>query len=242
MSISSIVYNTECIDGMRNWADKSFDLAICDIPYGIGVGNMPYLKAAVTIKQKNGKRLGTPRKNYKIKDWDTYVPGQRYFDELRRVSHDQIIFGIDYVDWNNVGPGRIIWDKCVAEGMSFSRYETAYCSLISTTTTIPLLWSGMQQAKSLKEPTTPQGDKRLNEKRIHPCQKPVLLYQKLLSLYGQGCDFILDTHVGSGSSRIAAELAGMGYVGFEVDREYWEKQEKRFNKFIRQLPLFERTT
>ena len=238
---SSIVYLEDCMVGLKRFPDRYFDLAICDIPYGINVGKMAYLKETkTTVKQKNGTRLNgnKNKKVYTQKDWDKEPPTQEYFDELKRVSKEQIIFGIEYVNWKGVGTGRIKWNKGVAEGMSFKQYELAYCSMIDEEIELPLLWAGMCQAKSLSEPMTQQGNKKLNEKRIHPCHKPTLLYQKLIADYGfEGCK-ILDTHVGGGSSRIAAKKANCEYVGFEIDPEYWQKQEKRFKNFTVQQRLF----
>ena len=237
----SVVFNENCMVGLKRFPDCYFDLAICDIPYGINVGKMAYLKETkTTVKQKNGTRLnGNKNKEvYTQKDWDKEPPTQEYFDELKRVSKEQIIFGIEYVNWQGVGTGRIKWNKGVAEGMSFKQYELAYCSMIDEEIELPLLWAGMCQAKSLSEPMTQQGNKQLNEKRIHPCHKPTLLYQKLIADYGfEGCK-ILDTHVGGGSSRIAAKKANCEYVGFEIDPEYWHKQEKRFNIYVSQLTLW----
>lgn len=237
----SRVYNESWETGLKRFPNKWFDLAICDIPYGINVGNMPYLKETGTrVKQKNGSRLDA-RKNkkpYKQKPWDSEAPGQEYFNELLRVSKNQIIFGVEYVTWEGLGKGRIRWDKGVAEGMSFSRYETAYCSMIEEEVDLPLLWSGMLQAKSLAEPMTQQGNKKLNEVRIHPCQKPTLLYQKLIKDYGFKGMKLLDTHIGSGSIRIVADLANCSIIGFEIDVEYWEKQEKRFRDYKSQLRIF----
>lgn len=239
--MNSVVFNIDCMIGMSKYPDKYFDLAICDIPYGINVGNMSYLKETkTTVKQKNGNRLNPNRnkKPYSKKDWDISTPDQLYFDELKRVSKNQIIFGIEYVNWKGVGSGRIKWDKGVAKGMSFKQYEVAYCSSISEEIELPLLWSGMNQAKSLSEPMVQQGNKKLNEKRIHPCHKPILLYSKLISDFGFPSCKILDTHVGGGSSRIAAKKANCEFVGFEIDPEYYEKQEKRYTDFTSQLLLF----
>lgn len=237
----SSVFNEDCIFGMKRFEDEYFDLAICDIPYGINVGNMAYLKETkTTVKQKNGNKLN-PNKNKKVytqKDWDNKPPNQEYFDELKRISKEQIIFGVEYVDWQGLGSGRIKWNKGVAKGMSFKTYEIAYCSMIDNEIELPLLWAGMRQAKSISEPMTQQGNKKLNEKRIHPCHKPILLYRKLINDYGfDGCK-ILDTHVGGGSSRIAASLHNCDYIGFEIDEEYFQKQEIRYTEFVSQLSFF----
>ncbi len=238
--MSSIVHNMDCMEGMKQYPDKYFDLAICDIPYGINVGKMAYLKETkTTVKQKNGSRLnGNKNKDvYSQKDWDKETPSQDYFDELKRVSKEQIIFGVEYVNWEGLGAGRIKWNKGVAEGMSFKPYEMAYCSLIDHEVQVDLLWAGMCQAKSLKDPMVQQGNKQLNEKRIHPCHKPQLLYKKLIADYGFLGMKLLDTHVGGGSIRIEADLSNCNFTGFEIDKEYFDAQEKRYRDFKSQLVL-----
>ncbi len=240
MPISEVL-NMDCMEGMAQFPDKFFDLAICDIPYGINVGKMAFLQEMkTTVKQKNGTRLNgnKAKKPYELSDWDARPPTQDYFNELRRVSKEQIIFGIEYTNWQGVGSGRIKWNKGVAEGLSFKRFEVAYCSMIEDEIELPLLWAGMCQAKSLKEPMTQQGNKRLNEKRIHPCHKPVLLYQKLLQDYGFTGRKLLDTHLGSGSFRIAAYKMGFDFWAFELNTKHYNDQEERFKDSIA-MPLFD---
>lgn len=190
-----------------------------------------------TVKQRNGNRLRIPKEKYALKSWDTEVPKQAYFDEVRRISKNQIIFGVEYVNWEGLGKGRVKWDKCVPEGVSFKGYEMAYCSAIDHTEEIKLLWSGMMQAKSLRYPTIQQGNKRLNEKRRHPTQKPKLLYQLLFSKFCREGDKILDTHLGSGNSRIVAAKMGFPFHGFEIDADYFVQQEKQF-LIETSMPLF----
>lgn len=230
------VFMESCMIGMKKYPDKYFDLAICDIPYGIGVAKMAFLtETKTTVKQKNGKRINGNRNKdpYTKKDWDSATPEQEYFDELVRISKHQIIFGIEYVKWKGVGKGRILWNKGFSDKVSFKTYEVAYCSLFNNTIELPLLWAGMQQAKSLREPMIQQGNKRLNEKRIHPCHKPILLYKRLILDYGfKGCN-IVDTHVGGGSIRIAANELGCNFTGWEIDQEYWEKQQDRYEQYLR---------
>lgn len=243
MPPSSIVHFWNCEEGMGMYPDKFFGLTICDIPYGIGVGTMAFLKEVnTTVKQKNGTRINPNnnkgRKGYEHQSWDDKPPTQSYFDELCRVSKAQIIFGIEYVDWEGVGPGRIKWDKGFSEGVSFKQYEVAYCSLIDHEIELPLLWAGMMQAKSLSEPMVQQGNKRLNEKRIHPCHKPVMLYRKLLQDYATPGDKILDTHLGGGSHRIAAYEMGFDFVAFENNKKHYDDQEKRFANYKLQGNLF----
>jgi site-specific DNA-methyltransferase (adenine-specific) len=235
------VYFMDCMKGMKHWPDKCFDLAVCDVPYGIGVGQMAFLQErATTVKQKNGTRLSPhkKKKGYTKSDWDSSPPPQAYFDELRRVSREQIIFGVEYVDWEGLGPGRIKWNKGMPEGVSFKGYEMAYASMIDHEHEIDLLWAGMQQAKSISEPMTQQGNKALNEKRIHPCHKPVMLYDIILSTFAKEGQLILDTHIGGGSIRISADKLGISLIGYEVSPEYFSAQEKRYKEFKSQLTLF----
>lgn len=232
----STTFNVDCMEGMSRFPDKFFHIGICDVPYGIDVGQMAFLREKKTrVLQKNGSKLSPhTHKNYQLKDWDKHPPGQEYFNELKRVTKNQIIFGINYCNWDGVGPGRIKWDKLVPEGLSFNRYEEAYCSFTDRTIKVPLLWSGMQQAKSLSEPTKAQGNKKLNERRIHPCHKPVLLYIKLLMMFAQRGQNIIDTHLGGGSIRIACDRFGVNFVGFEIDPGHYNDQEKRYRKYLSQ--------
>jgi site-specific DNA-methyltransferase (adenine-specific) len=233
---NSQVFNIDCMLGMANYPDKYFDLAPVDIPYGIGVGKMNYIKTKKhTIKSGKGAGFTVKNNNFDNQNWDNCTPGQSYFDELCRVSKNQIIFGIDYANWGGVGPGRIKWDKGVADGVSFKRYEIAYASMIDYEMELPLLWTGMFQAKSILQPMVQQGNKRLNEKRIHPCHKPVMLYDILLQKFGKPGYKIMDTHLGSGSSRISASKFGFEFVGFETDKVHFENQESRFKQYKSKL-------
>jgi len=138
---------------------------------------------------------------YQAKHWS--VPGDDYFQELVRISCRQIIWGCNYFQYP-FGSGRIVWDK-VNGNSSFSDCEIAYCSSIDTVRMFRFMWNGMCQGKSINEGYIQQGNKRLNEKRIHPTQKPVALYKWLLSNYANAGDTILDTHLGSGSICIACD-------------------------------------
>lgn len=229
----------DCMEYLRGCKDKEFDLAVCDVPYGIGVSKLAYTQEdARPCRQKNGTILRVRKLKYEHKEWDKEPPPQQYFDELNRTCKHQIIFGIEYTNWTGVGVGRIKWDKRVPEGVSFNRYEVAYCSLIDYEITLPLLWAGMMQAKSLSEPTTQQGNKKLNEKRIHPTHKPTLLYKWIFKHYAKEGDRILDTHLGSGSSAIAAHYAGLDFVGTEIDTDYFNAAKKRFDLVTSQTVMF----
>jgi site-specific DNA-methyltransferase (adenine-specific) len=230
----------DCMEKMKTTPDKYHDLAICDIPYGINVGKMPYLSETKnSAKQKNGTRSRIKSKRvYTEKEWDEATPPQEYFNELRRVSKHQIIFGAQYTDWEGLGTGSIKWNKGMSEKVSFSTYEYAYCSMIDREITIDLLWAGLAQAANLKDPMRQQGNKKLNEKRIHPTHKPILLYIRLLMEFAKPGMKILDTHLGSGSSRIAADRFGCHFEGYEIDPEYFALEEKRWNTYKSQLLLF----
>jgi len=239
--MKSIVYNEDWRTTTKDIPDGYFDWVVDDVPYGINVGKMAYLKETkTTVKQKNGKKLNGNNNKivYTQKDWDLEAPKQDYFNEMRRISKNQIIFGVEYVKWIGLGEGRIKWNKGVAKGMSFKDYEMAYCSSIEHTHEINLLWAGMCQAADLRNPMTQQGNKKLNEKRIHPCHKPVLLYKKIALDFDFKSKKIYCGHNGSGSDRIAFDDYVSEFVASEIDVEYFNLQEKRHKKHLSNYRLF----
>ena len=237
----SEVYNEDWRLTTKDVPDNYFDWVVDDVPYGIDLGKMAFLKEKNTlVKQKNGTKLNPRNRNsgYTQKQWDLETPKQDYFNEMQRISRNQIIFGVEYVDWDGLGKGRIKWNKGVAKGMSFKDYEIAYCSSIDYTHEIDLLWSGMLQAADLKNPMTQQGNKKLNEKRIHPCHKPVLLYKKLALDFDFKGKKIYCGHNGSGSDRIAFDDYVAEFKASEIDKEYYDLQEKRYKKHTVNYKLF----
>lgn len=228
-------YNMDCMDGMKEFPDKYFDLAIVDPPYGRkehgGKRRSGY------VKQKNGNRLYVSDGKYENRKWDNEPPKKEYFDELIRVSKNQIIWGCNYFDYCLVG-GRIIWDKC-NDGSDQSDAEIAYCSMNRRVDIVRYMWRGMFQGKSINEGTIQQGNKKLNENRIHPTQKPVALYEWILSRYAKPGDIILDTHVGSASSLVACRKNGFDYVGFELDEYYYNLAKKRLHDYSAQMNIFD---
>lgn len=239
--MKSVVYNEDWKETTKSIPDKYFDWVIDDVPYGINLGEMAFLKENKTlVKQKNGNKLNArnSKSGYKAKKWDLETPKQDYFDEMCRISKNQIIFGVEYVDWEGLGKGRIKWNKGVAKGVSFKDYEMAYCSSIDYTHNINLLWSGMLQAVDLKNPMTQQGNKKLNEKRIHPCHKPVLLYKKIALDFNLKGLKIYCGHNGSGSDRVAFDDYVAEFVASEIDKEYFDLQEKRYKKHTVNYKLF----
>ena len=212
---------------MARYEDNYFDLAIVDPPYGINVAKMAYTQEDNRpVKQKNGSILRVTKLKYKHGDWDKKPPTIEYFNELKRVSKEQIIWGVNYMPFEFIG-GRIIWDKCTPEGVSFSDCEIAYCSLHDRVRLFTYMWAGMFQGKSLTEPKTQQGNKSLNEKRIHPTHKPVRLYKWILSQYAKEGFKILDTHLGGGSIAIACDDLGFDLTACEIDAEYYNSAMKR---------------
>lgn len=216
----STVYCGDAVKLMKHFPDKYFKLAIVDPPYFSGPEKREY------YGQKEST-IGVKRVNYPItQTWE--IPGKDYFKELFRVSENQIVWGCNYYDFT-FGPGRIIWDK-VNQGTSYSDCELAYCSLHDSVRIFRYMWNGMCQGKNIKEGGTMQGNKRLNEKRIHPTQKPVALYRWLLHKYANEGDNILDTHLGSGSHRIAAYEMGFDFTAMELSPEHFKNQNDRFLK------------
>lgn len=223
----------DCMQGMKEFPDKYFDLAIVDPPYGRkehgGRNRSGY------VRQKNGSKIFVKDGQYENRKWDNEPPSEDYFNELMRVSKNQIIFGCNYFDYPLIG-GRIVWDKC-NDGSNQSDAEIAYCSMNDRIDIFRYMWRGMFQGKSITEGTTQQGNKRLNEKRIHPTQKPVALYEWLLNRYAKPNDVILDTHVGSASSLIACYNTNHKFVGFELDEYYYKVSKQRLDTEMAQMRL-----
>lgn len=197
--------NANCLDVMRQYPDAYFDLAIVDPPYFSGPEKRKFYGRKISP-------IGVQRLYGQTSEWQ--IPNKDYFDELLRVSKNQIIWGVNYYDYS-FGSGRIVWDKVNGQS-SFSDCELAYCSFHDSVRLFRYMWNGMMQGKSISEGHIQQGNKALNEVRIHPTQKPVNLYLWLLQSYAKKGDKILDTHVGSASSLIAYEELGFDYVGCEL--------------------------
>lgn len=219
-------YNMDCMDGMKEFPDGYFDLAIVDPPYFSGPERRGFYGKKISP-------IGVQRIYEKSECWQ--VPDEDYFKELFRVSKEQIICGCNYFEYP-FSPGRIVWDKCNGNS-DFSDCEIAYCSMHDSVRLFSYMWNGMFQGKSITEGTIQQGNKALNEKRIHPTQKPVALYEWLLNRYAKPGDIILDTHVGSASSLIACYRTNYPYVGFELDKHYYDLSKKRLDAEMAQMRL-----
>lgn len=213
--------NTDCMDYMREQPNNSFDLAIVDPPYGIGAG-----KNGFSTIGNDAKGLAV-RKDYGAKDWDAAIPGFKYFHEVQRVSKNQIIWGGNYfLDHLGATSCFIVWDK---ENGTWSNAdcELAWTSFKTAVRKYSYRWNGMLQ-----------GDMKNKEERIHPTQKPVKLYEWLLTKYSEPGQRIIDTHLGSGSSAIAAHYFGVDFVGTEIDVDYFERAKSRFQLETAQHALF----
>lgn len=206
MAISE-VYNMNCMEFMSTVPDKFYDLAIVDPPYGIG-----YDGSNESTSSHGG------RKAYEFKGWDKEIPNQEYFSELFRVSKNQIIWGANYfTKYLPSSMGWIFWDKgqriCNSDGeLAFSSFQRALRCVVINRAYIQKIGGA-----------------------IHPTQKPVCLYQWILSNYAQKGYKIIDTHLGSQSSRIAAHDMGFDFWGTEIDKDYFEQGNKRYNDFASQL-------
>jgi site-specific DNA-methyltransferase (adenine-specific) len=208
----SVVYNMDCMEGMKKFPDMHFDLAIVDPPFGIGED---------WRKSKNHKHY-YHTSTYK----NDSIPGEDYFKELFRVSKNQIIWGGNYyTEYLPPVNSWIFWDKKRDVTTQFmSEGELAWTSFKVPMRKIELIWNGAVKCETIS--------------KIHPHQKPVKLYKWLLHNYASAGNRILDTHLGSGSSRIAAYDMGFEFTAFEIDKGYYVGQETRFQQHIAQLNLF----
>jgi site-specific DNA-methyltransferase (adenine-specific) len=206
------LYLMDCMVGMAQMPDKYFELAIVDPPYGIGIDGQ---------KEHINKNPKYSRKHHEKKNWDLSIPNAEYFRELERVSANQIVWGGNYfVEHLHKGTkGWIVWDKG-QHGLTMSDCELAYSSFGCPTRVVVI-----NRVELLKDGT------------IHPTQKPVALYKWLLTNYAKPGDKILDTHVGSASSLIACHDMGFDYMGFEIDKDYWQAATRRLEQHKAQVRL-----
>lgn len=213
----SIAQNRDCMEAMKEFPDKFFDLAIVDPPYGIG-------ESGANNHSRCNKAIS---KNYKAYFGnDATPPDRNYFIELKRVCTYQIIWGANHFIENIPFANShcwVIWDKQNG-ATDFADCELAYTNFNNAARKFTFRWQGMLQ-----------GDMGKKETRIHPNQKPVQLYNWLLKNYAKPGFKILDTHLGSGSSRIAAHNLGFDFWGYEIDKEYFDAQENRFNPLSNNL-------
>jgi len=196
------IHNMDCMEFMKGCEDNQFSLAICDPPYGIGISSNP-------VRQQHVK-----------KEWDNSTPCNEYFKELRRVSHNQIIWGGNYfLDFLGSSQGFLIWDKVQPHDFSLAMAEFAWISF-------------QRPAKIWKRSVLSEMNK------IHPTQKPVALYEWLLTNYAKQGDSILDTHMGSGSIAIATNKLGFDLTACELDKDYYTMACERVRNASKQIDMF----
>lgn len=217
MSVINIFLG-DCMKAMKNMEDKKYGLSIVDVPYGIDV-NM-----------NAGKRKGE-KDRYENKNWDKSIPDWQYFEELQRISGDQILWGCNYFSKLLWSPGRISWFKNNGANNDFSDCELAMHTFNNRVTNVSIQWSGFIKPKTEK-----------GNKRIHPTQKPIQLYKWLLKNYGFNKDgskrTIFDSHGGSLSIVIACIEMGFDLDIWEIDKDYYDAGVKRVKNHISQLDAF----
>jgi site-specific DNA-methyltransferase (adenine-specific) len=205
--MKSEVFNMDCVEAMKGYPDNYFELAIVDPPYGLGKRTTD----GGTKRNTQTKFMQDIRRT----NWDDNVPTDDYWKELFRVSKNQIVWGGNYFGL----PAHrcfIVWDKM---------------TYVPTMSQVEQAWTSFDSPARLKKINSN------NPKRLHPTQKPVALYRWLLQNYAKPGDKILDTHLGSGSSRIAADMEGYNFTGYELDKDYFEASVKRFNDYKQQIKL-----
>jgi site-specific DNA-methyltransferase (adenine-specific) len=205
---TATLYQGDCMDLMATLKDKEFDLACVDPPYGINVNH------------NMGRRAGNKPSDYKPAVWDNEPPSIEYFLQLKRVSKNQIIWGANhFIDRIGIPSSCwIVWDKLFSQDVSFASAELAFTTFDSVTKKFTLSPADIT--------------------RIHPTQKPIKLYEWLFTNYANTNDTILDTHLGSGSSAIAANKLGFQFTGIELDKDYFNSACKRIEKAISQQDMF----
>ena len=200
------LHNIDCMEYLGTLEDNAFELAIVDPPYGIGAGKE---------KPHNGWV------DWGVKEWDNKIPSPEYFNELFKISKNQIVCGGNYfTKYLPPSMGWVVWDKGQRD------FSLADGELIWTSFDVALRIFNYSRAKALQDG------------KIHPTQKPVQLYKWLLKNYAKPGDKIFDSHMGSQSSRIACWDGGFDFWGCELDKDYFDAGCKRFETYKLQLKLF----
>lgn len=216
---------------IRTLADNSYDLAFIDPPFEMGADNRPFCDTKV--KQSNGS-VSLVKQGFGKGKWDK-APTAEFFDEVLRVSKHQIIMGVNHFDYLFPSKGRLVWDKLNGINDQYG-CEIIYLSMTERTDIVYYLWSGMMQgltvSQDIKVAIRQQGNKKLNEKRIHHTQKPVKLYEWILEKYAPGGCSIIDTGIGSGSLAIACYNKSYNLLGFENDAGNFSKLKSRVTSHV----------
>lgn len=257
------LFNEDIYSATPNYKNRAFNICLSDPPYGINESSKNHQGRNTPIKQKNGSILRAPAVDYGKYDWDRTTPPPAFFEEIKRISDIQLIFGANYFE-SIAGtafksPRRpqfddfiaqhpyhwILWDK-VRGNTDFNDCELIWCSHPIQSYILPFMWNGMLQGKSITEGTKAQGNKKLQQKRIAVAEKPILVYQFLI---GQMLNFlpathkplkIIDTHIGSGSSILGADKTGLDieFTGYEINTAILQKAETRAGIALSQGSMF----
>ena len=215
------LYNEDCLPAMRQMQDNEFDLAIVDPPYVVGADDGKF--------GRGGKRAKNRIIRNDLKKYHSVLPEREYFNELFRISKNQIIWGANYYPMHLNHSGWIVWDKDKKDGM-LSMAELAYQSIDKRVMIYKHTWEGFRRGIGSFEESL--------SRTIHPNQKPNKLYEWLITNYAKQGDKILDTHLGSGSIAIACWDLGFDLTGYEIDKEYFDAAVKRLENHKAQLQLF----
>ena len=220
------LHNADCLEALRGMKDNEFDLAIVDPPYGLtkgmnrGIDNIPR-----NSRHNNNKGLYDTKTAY-----TNERPPDEYFEQLRRVSKNQIVWGGCYFPplWDAPSRGFIFWDKQQMSKLHADG-EMAWTSFDKNARCFSYCWTGARGGNTLKSKLT---------KAIHPTQKPLALYTWLLQHYAQSGDRILDTHLGGGAIAVACDMLGFDLVAYEISPVYYDRACNRLEEHQRQLTLF----
>lgn len=244
---------------MERYPNKYFDVAVIDPEYGIGESSKNHKSRNTAIVQKNGSKLKTKDSNYTKKHWDNKPPSDDFFNEIKRVSINQVIFGANYFSQiikNTCKPPRrneydyflkqnpkgfIIWDK-VNGSNDFNDCEIIYTSYDFDSFVLYYMWNGMMQgvdvSTDLQKALIQIGDKSLNEKRLHPTQKPIKLIKWIFNFLNIFNLKVLDTNTGLMVVVLVSIDAECEIVACDKEEEYFNKGIQRVKNHVSQLKMF----
>jgi len=240
------LHEIDCLKYSRDFGNKYFNLVSADPPYFSGPEKRGYYGSEVS-------RTKIKRRMYPVTEaWE--LPTEEWFTEMKRVSENQIIWGANYFDF--IGKpfktprgkdiyqfiaenprGWIIWDKCNGSN-SFNDYELAWTSFDRPTVIYKFMWNGMMQGKSVKHGHIHQGNKKLNQRRIHPTEKPIFLYDWQFENYTYPGDKVFSPYGGSFSDALSALKFDIDFHGCELSKVIYDKAMYRFKNYEYQLELF----
>lgn len=214
------LFHSDCIKIMKEMPDNHIDVVVTDPPYGLGEWVGKKKSRGNDVLQANGSKIRVEAKEWGVQDWDFKVPDPEYFDEMFRVSKNQVIFGGNYFT-DRIPPSScwIVWDK--QNTGNFADCELAYTSFKTAVRTFKYRWNGFQQGII--------ANKKLNEKRVHPTQKPVPLMEWIIANYTKPGDLILDPFMGSGTTGVACANFGRNFIGVEKVREFFDVASDRIH-------------